>query len=96
MFARTKWREAILLKQLGPYEPDSLFKDGNSFVLTSIEDKDWRECQVARHRDDFYVLPSKNLVVWGKYYRYRYTFRRMDPGEIIRGRIAVIPSGSSL
>lgn len=96
IFARTQWREAILHKQLGPYEPDSLFKDGNSFVLTSIEDKDWRERQVARHGDDFYVLSAKNFVVWGEYYRYRYTFRRMHPGEIIRGRIVVIPSASSL
>jgi hypothetical protein len=93
MFAGTKWREASLRKQLGPDESDSLFKDDASgnLVLTSVEDKDWRERQVAKCGDDFYILSTKNFVPKDKYYRYRYTFRRMHPGEIIRGAFVVIP-----
>jgi hypothetical protein len=94
IFARKKQREAILSKQLGPEEPDSLFEDKSSsaFVLISVEDKPWRERQVARYGDDFYVLCAKNFVQQDRYYRYRYTFKRMHPGEIIRGSIAIISS----
>jgi hypothetical protein len=93
MFVGTKRREAVLRKQLGPEEPDSLFKDDASgnLVLTSIEDKDWRERQAAKFGDDFYILTTKNFVLKDKYFRYRYTFRRMHPGEIIRGAFVVIP-----
>jgi hypothetical protein len=93
MFTRTKRREASLRKQLGPDEPDSPFKDETSgaLVLTSIEDKDWRERQVAKWGDDFYILSTKIFVQKDKYHRYQYTFRRMHPGEIIRGAFVVIP-----
>jgi hypothetical protein len=98
MFAWTKRREASLRKQLGPDESDSLFKDDTSddLVLTSVEDKDWRERQVAKCGDDFYILSTKNFVQKDKYYRYRYTFRRMHPGEIIRGAFVVIPTYTDL
>jgi hypothetical protein len=97
MFARTNWQGAILRKQLGPDEADSLFKDeaSGALVLTSIENKDWRERQVAKYGDGFYVLSTKNFILNGKYHRYRYSFRRMLPGEIIRGAVVIIPSASS-
>jgi hypothetical protein len=93
ILARTKQRAAILRRQLGPEEPDSLFKDKTSgvLVLTSIENKPWRERQVARYGSDLYILSAKNFVPMERHYRYRYSFRRMHPGEIIRGAVAVIP-----
>lgn len=96
LFARAKWRGVIRRRQLGPAEPDSIFRDeaSGSLILTSIEDKDWHQHQVAQYGADFYVLSTKNLVRWDRYYRYRYTFRHMLPGEIIRGRVVVIPAAS--
>jgi hypothetical protein len=93
ILARTKQRAAILRRQLGPEDPDSLFKDKTSgvLVLTSTENKPWRDRQVARYGSDLYILSAKNFVRKEKHYRYRYTFKRMHPGEIIRGTVAVIP-----
>jgi len=92
LFVRAKWQGAIRRRQLGPDEPDSIFRDeaSDSLILTSIADKDWREHQVARYGADFYILSTKNFVRWDRYYRYRYTFRHMLPGEIIRGTVVVI------
>jgi ribosomal protein S16 len=94
VFARKTRRDALLRAQLGPYEPDSLFNDeaSSALVLTSVENKDWRERQVAQYKDDFYILSARDFVRKGRYYRYQYILRRMLPGEIIRGRIAIIPS----
>jgi hypothetical protein len=88
------WQKAILRRRLGPDEPDSFFKDeaSGTLVLTSIENKDWRERQVAQLGDDFYILSNKSLIQKNKYCRYRYTFRPMLPGEIIRGSVVVISS----
>jgi hypothetical protein len=93
MFAEKKRREKILRKKLGPDEPDSLFNDATSqcLIVTSIEDKPWRERQIAKFGADFYILSAKSFIPKGKHYRYQYTYRRMHPGEIIRGAIAVIP-----
>jgi hypothetical protein len=93
MFAGKKRREHILRKKLGPDEPDSIFNDetSQSLIVTSMEDKPWRERQVAKCGDVFYILSAKTFIPKGKYYRYQYTYRRMHPGEIIRGSIAVIP-----
>ena len=93
-WVRTKRREANRRRRLGPERRDFLRKDETScsLVLISIEDKDWREHQVAQCGEDFYVLSAKNFVQKGKYFRYQYTFRRRLPGEIIRGRIAALPS----
>ena len=92
-FVRSKRRQVVLREQLGPYELDACFKDkaSGALVITSVEDKDWRERQVVQYRDDFYALSTRDFVRRGKYFRYRYTFRHMHPGEIIRGRLVVIP-----
>ncbi len=98
LFARRKMRKSALRRQLGPDEPDVLSRDETSgaLILTSVENKDWRERQVARCGDDFYILSSRSFVPVDPYHRYRYTFRPIRPGEIIRGRIAVLPSASCL
>jgi hypothetical protein len=96
MLGRAKKQSMYLRMQLGPKEPDSLFKDETSggLVLTSIDDKPWRERQVVQYGDDFYILSIKNFVPKNKHYRFRYTFKPMHPGEIIRGTVVVIPSAA--
>jgi len=98
LFARTRRKAANLRKQLGPYEPDSSFKDeaSGALVLTSIEDKPWQERQIARYGDDFFILSARDFVPKGQYYRYQYTFRPLRPGEIIRGAVVAIPINSRL
>jgi hypothetical protein len=93
LLAQTKRKAASLSKQLGPYEPDSVFKDETSgaLVLTSVENKPWQERQIARHGDGFYILATRDFIPKNQYYRHQYRFRPLHPGEIIRGSVIVIP-----
>jgi hypothetical protein len=93
IFAQTRHQKIRLNKQLGPHEPDSVFKDQTSgaLIITSVENKPWQERQIARQDEDFYILAAIYFVLKDRYYRHQYTFRPLRPGEIIRGSVVVIP-----
>jgi hypothetical protein len=93
LFARAKCKAAILRHKIGPYEPDSAFKDESSgaLILTSLENKPWQLRQIARHGEDFFILAARDFVPKGRHHRHQYTFRPLHPGEIIRGTVIDIP-----
>jgi hypothetical protein len=96
LLARTTSKAASLRQKLGPYEPDSSFKDeaSGSLVVTSVENMPWQERQIARQGDDFYILVTRDFALMNRYYRYLYTFRPLRPGEIIRGTVIDISFAS--
>ena len=98
-FVAVPWRGALALSKavgrrrlesrLGPERPDEvvLGKAGESVALTvfAAREKSWADYQVIEYTGDFYEAVGKRIVERGGYHAYRYDFRHLEPGEVIRG-----------
>jgi len=99
------WRGALALSKavgrkrlesrLGPERPDEvvLGKAGASVALTifAAREKPWADYQVIEYAGDFYEAVGKRLVVRGGHHAYRYEFRHLEHGDIIRGALVRYP-----
>jgi hypothetical protein len=90
--ARRKRHEAIL----GPDRPDEVVtgKAGEAVALTifAAREKPWADHQVIEVEGDFYEAVGKRLVERSGHHAYRYDFRHLDHGEVIRGMLLRYPS----
>ena len=104
-FVALPWRGALAVKKvirrrrhenlLGPDRPDEvvLGKAGASVALTvfAAREMPWADYQVIEYAGDFYRSVSKRIVERGGYHAYRYDFRHLEPGEVIRGVLLRYP-----
>ena len=104
-FVALPWRGALALSKavgrrrlesrLGPERPDEVVvgKAGASVALTifAAREKPWADYQVIEYAGDFYEAVGKRLVVRGGHHAYRYEFRHLKPGDIIRGTLVRYP-----
>ena len=78
-----------LLARLGPERPDEVAEDGSGsgsdLVVFAGREKPWLQNQVIEYREEFFRLARRRLVKRGEHSAYRYDFRRLDHGEVIRG-----------
>ncbi len=97
-FVALPWRGALALSKavgrrrlesrLGPERPDEVVVSGGSAVALTIyaaREKPWAENQILEHEGEFYRSVGKRIVERGGYHAYRYDFRHLEPGEVIRG-----------
>lgn len=77
------------LGKLGPERPDEVVAGahGSPRALTvyASRDKAWSRNQVIEYRGEFFVASARQLVLHGDRHAIRYDFRRLEPGEVIRG-----------
>jgi hypothetical protein len=89
--ARRTRHEALL----GPDRPDEVVtgKAGEAVALTifAAREKPWTDRQVIEVEGDFYEAVGKRLVERGGHHAYRYDFRHLDHGEVIRGMLLQYP-----
>jgi len=82
-------RRRRLEGMLGPERPDEvvLGKPGSPAALTvfAAREKPWGEYQVIEYAGEFYEAIGVRLVGRGVRHAFRYEFRRLDPGDVIRG-----------
>jgi len=104
-FVALPWRGALALKKtvgrrtlesrLGPERPDEvvLGKAGASVALTifAAREKPWTDYQVIEYTGDFYEAVGRSLVERGGHHAYRYEFRHLEHGDIIRGVLLRYP-----
>jgi len=103
-FVALPWRGALAVKalirrrrhesRLGPDRPDEVVVgDGPVVALTMFvaREKPWADNQVLEYEGGFYRAVSKRIVDRGGYHAYRYDFRRLGPGEVIRGVLLSYP-----
>jgi hypothetical protein len=83
------------VSRLGPDRPDEVIvgKTGAPIALTifAAREKPWADCQVIEYSGDFYEAIGKRIVERGGYHAYRHDFRRLEPGEVIRGVLLRYP-----
>ena len=91
-FAEAVRREAgrqNLLARLGPERPDEVAEgesgSGSDLVVFTGRKKPWIQNQVIEYREEFFRLSRRRLVRRGEHSAFRYDFRRLDHGEVIRG-----------
>ncbi|HVN32559.1 MAG TPA: hypothetical protein VMT45_11295 [Thermoanaerobaculaceae bacterium] len=98
-FVALPWRASLAVTRaagrkrhqalLGPERPDEVVtgKSGEEVALTifAAREKPWADNQVIEHEGDFYEVIGKRLVERGGHRAYRYDFRHLDHGEVIRG-----------
>lgn len=86
---RTTMRRRRLEEMLGPGRPDEVVvgTPGSPAALTifAAREKPWSEYQVIEVAGEFYEAIGVRLVGRGVHHAYRYEFRRLDPGDVIRG-----------
>jgi hypothetical protein len=99
------WRASLAVRRaakrkrhvalLGPERPDEVVvgKAGESIELTvfAAREKPWGDHQVIECEGDFYETVGKRLVERGGHRAYRYDFRHLEPGEVIRGVLLRYP-----
>jgi len=103
-FVALPWRGALALtkavgrrrleSRLGPERPDEVVVSGGSAVALTIyaaREKPWTDYQVIEYTGDFYEAVGKRLVVRGGHHAYRYEFRHLEHGDIIRGTLVRYP-----
>jgi hypothetical protein len=83
---------------IGPVRPDKvrLKMPEKTLELLSVQIKPWSDKQIVKYGEEFYILTSKTFTKVGVNHTYRYIFRPLKPGEIIRGTVVTIvpPEGS--
>jgi hypothetical protein len=108
-FIALPWRATMALKRsverrrhasrLGPDRPDEVIvgKTGAPAALTifAAREKPWADYQVIEYAGDFYEAIGKRLVARGGCHAYRYDFRRLERGEVIRGVLLPYPPGGA-
>jgi hypothetical protein len=104
-FVALPWRASLAVTRaagrkrhealLGPERPDEVVtgKAGEEVALTifAAREKPWADNQVIEHEGDFYEVIGKRLVERGGHRAYRYDFRHLDHGEVIRGVLLRYP-----
>lgn len=99
------WRGALALSKavgrrqlesrLGPERPDEVIV-GNigapvALTIFAAREKPWTEHQVIEYAGDFYEAIGRRLVGRGGHDAYRYEFRHLEHGDIIRGVLLPYP-----
>jgi len=80
--------------RLGPERPDEVVVSGGPVVALTIytaREKLWVENQVLEYGGEFYRSVGKHIVERGGHHAYRYDFRHLEPGEVIRGVLLRYP-----
>jgi len=103
-FVAVPWRGALALRKavgrrqlvsrLGPERPDEVAGSGGSAVALTIytaREKPWVENQVLEYGGEFYRSVGKRIVERAGHHAYRYDFRHLEPGEVIRGVLLRYP-----
>src|SRR3972149_5107604 len=103
-FVALPWRGALAAKRalgrrrlesrLGPDRPDEVVVSGGPVVALTIyvaREKLWVENQVLAYGGEFYRSAGKHIVERGGHHAYRYDFRHLEPGEVIRGVLLRYP-----
>jgi hypothetical protein len=104
-FVALPWRATMALKRsverrrhasrLGPDRPDEVIvgKAGAPAALTifAAREKPWADYQVIEYAGDFYEAIGTRLVARGGHHAYRYEFRHLEHGDIIRGTLVRYP-----
>ena len=104
-FVALPWRAALAVKRaiwrrrhasrLGPDRPDEVIvgKAGAPAALTifAAREKPWADYQVIEYAGGFYEAIGKRLVARGGHHAYRYEFRHLEHGDIIRGKLVCYP-----
>jgi hypothetical protein len=103
-FVALPWRGALALRKvirrrrherrLGPERPDEVVVSGGPVVALTIytaREKPWTDYQVIEYTGDFYEAIGKRLIERGGYHAYRYEFRHLEHGDIIRGTLVRYP-----
>jgi hypothetical protein len=95
---RTKQRRR-LEEMLGPERPDEVVigTPGSPAALTifAAREKPWTDYQVIEVAGEFYEAIGVRLVGRGLHHVYRYEFRRLEPGDVIRGVLVRYQPGGS-
>jgi len=100
-FVALPWRAAlagkVLIRRrrhvslLGADRPDEVIvgKPDTPVALTifAAREKPWTNYQVIEYAGDFYEAMGKRLVARGGHHAYRYDFRHLEHGDIIRGTL---------
>lgn len=104
-FVAVPWRGALALSKavgrrqlesrLGPERPDEVIV-GNTdapvaLTIFAAREKPWADYQVIEYAGDFYEAIGKRLVARGGHNAYRYEFRHLEHGDIIRGVLLRYP-----
>ena len=88
-----------LLDRLGPERPDEVLAGARgspeALLVFASREKPWADNQVIEYRDEFFRAVRKRLVKRGGHYAFRYDFRRLEPGEVIRGVLLRYDPGSA-
>lgn len=86
-----RWRLRRLEKMLGPHRPDKVSLEGEpghrTVELISGDARLFGRGQILRYEGELYVQTSHALVRMGEHHRFRYQFRELLPGEVVRGEI---------
>ena len=82
-------RRRRLEGMLGPERPDEVVVGGPgspaALTVFAAREKPWGEYQVIEYAGEFYEAVGVRIVGRGARHAYRYEFRRLDPGDVIRG-----------
>ncbi len=86
---RRTGRRLELQRMLGPERADEVvvWADGGPVALTiyASREKPWIERQVIEFRNEVLRAVGKTLLRRGDHHAFRYDFRHLEPGEVIRG-----------
>ncbi len=87
--ARRTGKRRRLEAMLGPERPDEVVtgQAGSPVALTvfAARRKPWSDYQVIDFAGEFYEATGVRIVGRGLHHAYRYDFRRLEPGDVIRG-----------
>lgn len=78
---------AQLLRELGPERPDEILmpdKAGGAVEVYAARKKEWSPVQTLEYGGKFFVLETETIVPWRGQKAYRYHFRPLRSGEILR------------
>jgi len=104
-FVALPWRAALAVKaligrrqletRLGPDRPDEVIVERAdaraALTIFAAREKLWTDYQVIEFAGDFYEAIGKRVVARGGHYAYRYEFRHLEHGDIIRGTLVRYP-----
>jgi len=80
-----------LERKLGPARPDKVSLEGEpgkrTLELVTGDARLFGRGQILRYDGELYVQTSHALVKMGDHHRFRYRFRELFPGEIVRGEV---------
>ncbi len=87
--ARRTGKRKRIEAMLGPERPDEVVagRPGSPVALTiyAAREKPWSDYQVIDFAGEFFEAIGVRLVGRGLHHAYRYEFRRLEPGDVIRG-----------